>query len=328
MSVGVTIADVGHGNAALVRDDDFSVLIDAAPGGVPEALLRDQGVTSIDHVIISHADQDHVGGLPSLLRQFKVKNVWINGDAARVGSTWDGVRAAVWLAEQEQDSVIRHAVAYGTDIVSPSGRVEVKVLAPSGGSMLWGAGSAPPGGAKQTANSLSAVVAVFVDGESKVLLAGDAGAQALTVMQSRGADLRTPVLVFPHHGGRPGRDSPVGVAGAYMAAVDPEQVVFSVSRTRSGFPRPEVVDAVRSEKPSVHVACTQLKVECAAMTPGDEPPHIANLPAGGKGERACCAGTIDIAFAGPAGLVMSPTPTEHAAFVDSLSGTPMCRRPI
>ena len=321
-------SSIGHGNAALIRDGDFNVLVDAAPGGIPEALLRDQGVTSVDHVIISHADRDHVGGLPSILRQFHVKNVWVNGDSSRAGRTWDAVRAAVWLSEQTHGSVVRNAVAAGTDILSPTGRVEIKVLAPTGGSMLWGAGSAPPGRAKQTSNSLSAVVAVFVDAKASVLLAGDAGGQALSVMEARGADLRTPVLIFPHHGGRPGRDDPVGVAQAYTAATEPEQVIFSVGRNKPGFPRPDVVSAVRSAKPSAHVACTQLNVECAAATPADVPPHLAALPAGGKGSRSCCAGTIEYVFGATLGQAVTPALAEHAAFVDSLGGVPICRRSV
>lgn len=328
MSIAIIVADVGHGNAALVRDGDFNVLVDAAPGGVPEALLRDQGVTRLDHVVISHADQDHVGGLPSILRQFQVENVWINGDPSRAGRTWDAVRGAVWLSEQSHGSIVRSAVAEGTDIVGPSGRVEVKVLAPTGGSMLWGAGAAPPGQAQQTSNSLSAVVAVFVDGDSSVLLAGDAGAQALSIMQGRGADLRTPVLVFPHHGGRPGRDNPVTVAEAYMTAIEPEQVIFSVGRKKRGFPRSEVVGAVRSVNPSVHVACTQLNIECSASTPANAPPHLAALAAGGRDPRSCCAGTIAYAFGKSRASTVDPVLAEHAAFVDSLGSTPMCRRPI
>jgi beta-lactamase superfamily II metal-dependent hydrolase len=328
VSASIIIADVGHGNSALVCDDKFTVLIDAAPGGIPEALLRDAGLKTVDHVIISHADRDHIGGLPSVLRQFKVTNVWINGDVGRAGRTWDAVRGAVWLAEQKNGTVVRNAVAHGTDIASPSGRVEVKVLAPTGGGMLWGAGAAPPGQAKQTANSLSAVVAVFIDGASQALLAGDAGAQALSIMEARGADLRAPILAFPHHGGRPGSDDPVRVARAYTTAVDPKHVIFSVGRSRAGFPRVDVVDAVRSQKPTIHVACTQLNVNCSASTPPVLPTHLSDLAAGGRASHACCAGTIHHRFDDGAASVGHPEEAAHSSFVSSLHGTPICHRPV
>lgn len=59
--------DVGQGDAALVRTQELTMLIDLGPTkeGL-ESCLESAGVHKLDSVILSHFDADHVGGVPAL----------------------------------------------------------------------------------------------------------------------------------------------------------------------------------------------------------------------------------------------------------------------
>jgi competence protein ComEC len=324
VTVSIAIADVAHGNGAVVRDGDYCAVVDVAPGGTVEQILTEYGVRRVDDVVISHADDDHLGGLPTLLLQFDVRRVWINPDPARSGRAWDAARAALRVAQESGRTTVHAQISAGTVIDSPTRAVRLRVLAPFGWNLLWGSGSAAPGQATNTANSLSAIVAVEVNGAVEALLPGDAGYAAFKTLNAAAVDLRAPLLVFPHHGGRPGRHDPGAFAANVCAVVEPEVVVFSVGRSPAGFPRPDVVAAVRTAAPSAHVACTQLAQECAADTPDGEPGHLHPLPASGRPKTECCMGTFQVTFPA-AGRTTLPLLAAHADFVRSAAPTRMCR---
>ena len=71
--------DVGQADAALVICDSKYMLID---GGNPEdssliySYLTKQNIETIHTIICSHAHDDHVGGLPAAVYNFKFKNVY------------------------------------------------------------------------------------------------------------------------------------------------------------------------------------------------------------------------------------------------------------
>jgi competence protein ComEC len=202
--------------------------------------------------------------------------------------------------------------------------MQIKVVSPTGSDLLWQTGSSPPGVRVFTANAMSAVVMVVVDTRTEVLLAADAGDSTFRRMLAAGVDLRAPVLVFPHHGGRPGSGDPSTFAADVCSAVAPEVVIFSVGRARDGFPRQEVVSAVRATVPNAHVACTQLTTHCASKVPPADPAHIHVLSAAGRLKRSCCAGTVEFSYPVGAGSQMLPTVAEHRQFVLTEATTRMC----
>lgn len=78
----VKVLDVGQGDSIFIKEGDIEILID---GGVPQ-----EGNTvvddikplvdgSLDVVVLTHPDADHVGGLTAVLENFKVDQLWWNG---------------------------------------------------------------------------------------------------------------------------------------------------------------------------------------------------------------------------------------------------------
>jgi len=86
-SLKVVFVDVGQGDSALIRTPDgTSCLIDGGGtnseantgyigGQVLVPLLMHEGISRLDHVIVSHAHTDHMSGVISLIRIFPVRSV-------------------------------------------------------------------------------------------------------------------------------------------------------------------------------------------------------------------------------------------------------------
>lgn len=76
--------DVGQGGAVLVRTHRHVVLFDAGPKlGVSDAgqrviapVLRAMGHRQLDALMVSHADIDHSGGLPGLLKEIPIRQAY------------------------------------------------------------------------------------------------------------------------------------------------------------------------------------------------------------------------------------------------------------
>jgi competence protein ComEC len=77
-------ADVGHGNAVIVRTANHLLVYDSGPRYSPESqagsrvlllLLRARGDQRIYRLLLSHRDTDHIGGAQGLLAQLPVGDV-------------------------------------------------------------------------------------------------------------------------------------------------------------------------------------------------------------------------------------------------------------
>ena len=81
----LTILDVGHGNAAVLRDRDGVVVIDAGGRQYLRRFLKNNGIKTVDALLISHADADHSGGAISVLRdpELHVKRMYLNPDPTK-----------------------------------------------------------------------------------------------------------------------------------------------------------------------------------------------------------------------------------------------------
>lgn len=288
------ILDVGHGNCAVLLDTGGATVIDCAPGVTLVETLEQLGVSEIPLVLISHADQDHIGGLIGLLQNpdITVHHVFLNPDAMKGTEIWLDVKYALREARKTKGTLIHPSLASDLTGSLDNGVVHVEVLAPSPELALGGVGGSDLQGRTLTANSMSAVIRL-IDNQPRVLFTGDLDWVGFQNLIEDQVDVRAEVLIFPHHGGRPGGVNPKEFATQLSSRVQPRLVVFSVGRSRAGFPRPEVVEGVKEAAPDAHIACTQLAQDCStdAQT---EHGHLVNFPSKGKGKNRCCAGTIHI----------------------------------
>lgn len=82
----VTFVDVGQGDATLISNLNYKILIDTGSAYNYHKLkktLYEEGVYTLDYLLISHNDEDHCGNVDNLFNDFKVKNIiYEKGDIA------------------------------------------------------------------------------------------------------------------------------------------------------------------------------------------------------------------------------------------------------
>jgi competence protein ComEC len=82
-SLSVSFIDVGQGDGVLVQAGGESHLIDAGrPEEGPNVVdfLRSRGVESLEGIVVSNPDADHIGGFLDVFDAFAVETVYVSGD--------------------------------------------------------------------------------------------------------------------------------------------------------------------------------------------------------------------------------------------------------
>ncbi|MBH38089.1 DNA internalization-related competence protein ComEC/Rec2 [bacterium] len=89
-TVIITQLNIGQGDATIIKTNHLSCLIDTGPpydkylGSIPHSVLfpalRYYGIRTLDLLILTHFDQDHVGNLSSLLETIPIKTIIHNGN--------------------------------------------------------------------------------------------------------------------------------------------------------------------------------------------------------------------------------------------------------
>ena len=139
-----TLLEIGHGLASTIQTRNHILVFDTGPrfaGGLDAGAtvvvpyLHSLGVSRVDRMVISHGDNDHIGGHRAVLRQFDVSEV-ITSVADRIagaqpcyrgqGWHWDGVRFEVLWPP-------RDSVFDGND-----GSCVLRVSSPHGSVLLTG----------------------------------------------------------------------------------------------------------------------------------------------------------------------------------------------
>src|SRR5262249_28930681 len=86
----VIVLDVGHGNCAIVQDGRELAVVDAPKTVVLPDCLRAQADPAVRHLILSHADEDHIGGAQALLahENIEIQELWINPNSQQYSKTY------------------------------------------------------------------------------------------------------------------------------------------------------------------------------------------------------------------------------------------------
>lgn len=197
--------DVGQGSAALLQTPGGNILVDCGPESAQETLcrkLKSRGVEELQFLILTHFDEDHIGGADLILEQFSVETVLYNGGIEENES------AARLLAAAAQKDLSMTALDRDDEAIL--GDLTITVLHPSDRN--------DPG--KGNGSSL-----VFLAryGECSVLFTGDADTDVEEELIKRyGAErLSATVLQVGHHG------SATSSSSAFLEAVQPTYAVIS-----------------------------------------------------------------------------------------------------
>ncbi len=321
----VSVLDVGHANCAVLQDERGVVIIDAGWGETLLEFLEQQGIEVIDAILISHADADHIAGVLALLteRRILVRTIYLNAEPSRQTQLWAALRVAVQDARARGEVRVHVELTTESTAVFERGDTNLEILSPTPEIAMSGAGGTDLQGQPLSANAMSVVIRIVSNGTPALLLTGDMDDAGLERLLTEIPEPRARTLVFPHHGGRPGRGSAFAFAERLSRAVQPNVVIFSIGRGKHGTPLPEIILGVRAGAPAVHIVCTQLSERCAAVAPAHVSPHLGDRVARGRASRSCCAGTFTMVLS-ETDPAFTPALVAHGAFVERHAPTALC----
>ncbi|MDM8518453.1 DNA internalization-related competence protein ComEC/Rec2 [Anaerolineales bacterium HSG6] len=219
----VAFLDVGQGDAILVTlPDGRQMLIDGGPSATMLNWRLGQELPfwdkSLDLLISTHSDMDHLGGLVDLLDRYTVEQV-LETDV--VG---DSALYRAWQTQLETHQ-LKPTVGQAGQVLSLGQGVTATILNP---------GQASAG---ESAPNQHSIVLRLEMGTVSFLLTGDIEQEVEQKLLWGDAPLSATVLKSPHHGSFTSSSEP------FLEAVEPRIVVIQVgSDNRFGHPRPEVLE--------------------------------------------------------------------------------------
>ena len=223
----VDVLDVGHGDCLLVRTPaGHALLVDAGSRQAGQfhvlPMLRYEGITRLDALVLTHSDEDHLGGAIPLIEAIRVRRILTNG---AWGETVPA-RALKRLAANRGIEVRPLRAGMAIDVGS---QMTVDVLHPPRGFV--------PG--TVAASNDNCVVLRLTRGLVSVLLTGDIEERGLPWLLRDAGVVRSTVLKVPHHGSRLGE-----VGERFFEAVHPQVAILSVGRLHH-LPAPQTLEALR-----------------------------------------------------------------------------------
>ena len=207
----VSFLDVGQGDAILIEKGSRQVLIDGGPD--PQPVVYEMGKKmafwdrTIDMVILTHPDADHLGGLVEVLKRYRVQSIM----AANV--TDDSPLFDEWQALLSSSSA-RFCLASPGQTIALGADVTLSVLTPD------------PAVVSENQSSLNetSVVIRLAMGKVSFLLTGDLPAGSEDRLLVERARLSSTVLKVSHHG------SATATGEVFLDVVAPQVAVISVGK--------------------------------------------------------------------------------------------------
>ncbi|MHC0036328.1 S-layer homology domain-containing protein [Pseudoneobacillus sp. C159] len=214
----VHFLDVGQGDSILVFfPDGKTMLVDGGKremGKTVVQYLKDQGVSTLDLVVSTHPDADHLGGLLEVLDKIKVKAILDNGVPHTTVTYSDYLRLI-------REKNIPVSIAKDGQLLDLDKRVKVEVL--------------NSGGANEESNEASIVLKLSM-GTIDVLLTADAAAKEEAQMVQT-YNVEAEILKAGHHG------SATSTSTVFLDEVKPKVAILSYGEGNSyGHPHKEVLD--------------------------------------------------------------------------------------
>jgi len=231
-----TFFDVGQGDSALIEfPGKQTLLIDAGTGStngeefdigkeVLAPYLWNNGISTIDAAVVTHFHKDHSGGMPYVLKNFKVGTVITNSSSPRDNASYDEFKNIVTTKR------IRHLIAGEGDSIKGFDSADIYVLNP------------PFGKSIADTNENSLVMKIVYRGAT-IIFCGDVSGDAIARLCRYSSFLKSDVLKVPHHGGNLGN---MAMVKNFFKKISPKISVISVGRLNHAVPSKETLDIITS----------------------------------------------------------------------------------
>lgn len=215
--------DVGQGNAVLVREKDKVLLIDGGSRSSSRkyySYIEDKNIDTIDYLLVSHYDEDHIAGLISILYNKKVDKV-ICPAYKKDSKIYKSFMKAL---KQSKAKVIHPNL--GDEFVLDEAIFKV----------LW------PKSFKDGLDNENSIVVRLKHGNNSFLFPQDIDKKVEDELIYSGFILRSDVLMLAHHG------SKYSTSKEFIEEVNPKLAILSVGKNnRYGHPSKRVLNLVNNE---------------------------------------------------------------------------------
>lgn len=228
----IKVLDIGQGDAILIRAAGETVLIDTGDTGTKNKLveyIKKEGITTIDKVIITHPHADHLGGMPGVLENFKIGQIYDSGQ------TTNTALYRKYLSLVQNKNIPFSVLTAGAEIVIAND-IKLKIFAPG-----------KPFIEESQLNNNS-IVAKLIYRNFSMLFTGDAEKESEErMLKNYKTELRSTILKSGHHG------SNTSSTASFLKAVAPESIVISLGANNEyHHPHPSTLKKYSEAKAQVY----------------------------------------------------------------------------
>ena len=201
--VKVHFIDVGQGDCTLVMSHGEAMLIDSGERDDSDRVikyLKEQGITKLSCIIVTHPHTDHMGEMPDILKAFKTDKFIMPKVPDNMVPT---IKKKKKMLKQVKNQGLE--VTWSSDSEFRLGDAVINTYTPKG--------------QFEELNDYSTVVKISC-GSRKFLITGDAEKEEESDLLAQRFDFRADVLKVPHHGSYKGTTSELLKAvGAQYAVI-------------------------------------------------------------------------------------------------------------
>lgn len=247
--------NIGQGDSIFIEtQNNKQILIDGGPDKkVIQKLSKVMPFwdRTIDLIILTHPQNDHMIGLLEVLKRYKVAGI------VETGVFCEKIDCLIWeeLKEKEKAKIIKANI--GQKIILDK-NTEILILYPFENL------------SKKVITKLNntSVVAKLIYGSHSILLTGDIEKQVEEKLILSGVNLKSEYLKIAHHG------SKTSTTEEFLNMVSPKEAVISLGLNRYGHPNKEVIDLLeeksikyyRTDKNGDILITCLIKEECKTIT--------------------------------------------------------------
>lgn len=227
----VVFFDIGEGDSIFIETPyHHQILIDGGPdSAVLEKLGREMPFwdRTLDLVILTHPEKDHLGGLIEVLKSYKIKNILWTGVVA------DSLQYKEWLRRLELEKAQIKITKAGQKI--KAGPISMGILHPFDNLE------------NQKIKNLNntSIIARLIFQDNSFLFTADIFQDKEREIITQEIPLNSNLLKVAHHG------SKTSTSQEFLEAVSPEIAVISVGKNNYGHPHQEVLERLTAENISL-----------------------------------------------------------------------------
>jgi competence protein ComEC len=256
----IIFCDVGQGDAILITKGNTQILVDGGPNQKVLSCLANHlpfWDRTIEMIILTHPDNDHLGGLPDVIERYNVTQLLSHGlikDSAIFWTFRDKVleKNIPVYSPKAGDKIRLAGIVF--EVLSPQEKM--------GDELVW---------RKETDSQVlgaytysiepneASIVTLLSYGNFDVLLPGDISSQTEEAIES---DKDVEVLKVAHHG------SKYSSSEEFLERISPDLAVISIGKNFYGHPTKEVLKRLRNL--NIQVLRTDLEGEIEVVSDGKE----------------------------------------------------------